>query len=1017
MNISEVKSILPKNFITTDFSKKENLVKVEKRYNQNVVSNYFIDYDTDITEVDIKTYQEKYISDDFFNSPGNLQWNFYLIFLRENFSEEFKKRIESDISYARKFVFNKEEFEDYLKYEKSKNETEVDIVGEWKSRLQTVGLQEVFSNENFNKAIPRFISGKTLTIEKLNKIDAPANKEENFTIKRISKLNLNDNYRKYPENRSYLFAKVNLIKGVNGTGKTSLLEAAELVITGKHQSNEVNKSFNNSVNAIYTVENGEQEDSVSITALKKYKARDYYWYNKPIGKFNELVGSFNRYNFYNSDSAYKLSNSPNKTDFLDYLSNIALGPEFGTIQKRLYKFQQELQTKSRYYLEMVDKEKQRKLDANNRLKDFKRISDPNTLLNTFLNSTKDFNWKKFLPKSIEDNTMQFEQDYKSLITLVNTLMENKTDTEKNTKEQLRKTLALKSTVKEKTKNIAELNQNLKADNNIIIAYERLIELLDNAIKFLSEPDIFKIKTIDFDIKTLKRQTTEFKKYYEEIKSFDNKLKDKDSFIYKDYKIQLQENLKLKQNQKNDLNEQLKNIKSSIDNLKSIIIDIKYFGKQYLEHKTHIEFCPLCESAQTKSQLRTTIEKEIKGLEELKGIKVLNTNISLLEKEIMQSSNELNSLEEYELVIKNLVVDYEMMTLSDINTEINIHFKTNETRERNLKKLESINLKLIAKGYSLDDFLKTESLISTEFENREFSIENRELFKKDLNDYKSMIEEIKNKRALIIKEKEEKEVDLKELLGEEYDTEGYLEKIDYNINELNSIINYFKEIKSFINIKPNDSILETKHNIENMYEYYKSYKNELINFKEVSFAKADIEKADKIIKENKVVLERIKKGLVVINDILKNQNQEKVLGSFFRRNQEEIQEVFQNIHSPKEFIGVQFVKNEIRLLKAGDENYKPITQISTGQRSALALSIFLTLNKKLNKGPKIIIFDDPVTYTDDLNILSFMDYLRDLIINEDRQVFFATASNKIADLFEKKFHFLDSDFKKFELSRQ
>ena len=46
----------------------------------------------------------------------------------------------------------------------------------------------------------------------------------------------------------------------------------------------------------------------------------------------------------------------------------------------------------------------------------------------------------------------------------------------------------------------------------------------------------------------------------------------------------------------------------------------------------------------------------------------------------------------------------------------------------------------------------------------------------------------------------------------------------------------------------------------------------------------------------------------------------------------------------------------------------------------------------------------------------MDYLRDLIINEDRQILFATASNKIASLFEKKFVFLENDFEKLELKR-
>ncbi len=94
----------------------------------------------------------------------------------------------------------------------------------------------------------------------------------------------------------------------------------------------------------------------------------------------------------------------------------------------------------------------------------------------------------------------------------------------------------------------------------------------------------------------------------------------------------------------------------------------------------------------------------------------------------------------------------------------------------------------------------------------------------------------------------------------------------------------------------------------------------------------------------------------------------------------------------------------------------ISQISTGQRSALALSIFLCLNKKLRNGPDIILFDDPVSFIDDFNALSFLDYLRKDMLSAGKQVFFATANTRLASLFEKKFSFLDKDFKQWEFTR-
>jgi exonuclease SbcC len=87
---------------------------------------------------------------------------------------------------------------------------------------------------------------------------------------------------------------------------------------------------------------------------------------------------------------------------------------------------------------------------------------------------------------------------------------------------------------------------------------------------------------------------------------------------------------------------------------------------------------------------------------------------------------------------------------------------------------------------------------------------------------------------------------------------------------------------------------------------------------------------------------------------------------------------------------------------------------------LALSIFLALNKKLNNGPNLILMDDPTSYVDDLNVLSFLDYMREMVIDDDRQVFFATANKKLAGLFEKKLSFLnienDNDFEVFNFER-
>jgi len=65
----------------------------------------------------------------------------------------------------------------------------------------------------------------------------------------------------------------------------------------------------------------------------------------------------------------------------------------------------------------------------------------------------------------------------------------------------------------------------------------------------------------------------------------------------------------------------------------------------------------------------------------------------------------------------------------------------------------------------------------------------------------------------------------------------------------------------------------------------------------------------------------------------------------------------------------------------------------------------------------MLIDDPIAHVDDLNCLSFLDYLREVALSGERQIVFATANEKIASLFERKFDFLgETEFRRHRLSR-
>lgn len=162
-------------------------------------------------------------------------------------------------------------------------------------------------------------------------------------------------------------------------------------------------------------------------------------------------------------------------------------------------------------------------------------------------------------------------------------------------------------------------------------------------------------------------------------------------------------------------------------------------------------------------------------------------------------------------------------------------------------------------------------------------------------------------------------------------------------------------------------------------------------------------------------ERAKQALDLINDLLTSENKEEYLADMIKDHRERLSTLFCKLHAPNEFEAVE-LNGQLSLRRSTGER-STVFEISTGQRAALALSIFLAMNSSVSNRAPWLIFDDPVAHVDDLNILSFFDTLRDLLLLGNQQIFFATANSRIADLFVRKFDFLGPEgLKQFVLDR-
>ncbi len=195
------------------------------------------------------------------------------------------------------------------------------------------------------------------------------------------------------------------------------------------------------------------------------------------------------------------------------------------------------------------------------------------------------------------------------------------------------------------------------------------------------------------------------------------------------------------------------------------------------------------------------------------------------------------------------------------------------------------------------------------------------------------------------------------------------------------------------------------------DLYGEKQAQLLN-NELSERKAHLEQQ---INPLQIKLGRLIKAQSVLDNIIEKYSLEQAMESAIQENRREIETIFSYIHSPAEFSGLG--SSLTTLIRKVDGSESNLNNISAGQRTAFALSIFLAKNSQQAAAPPVILVDDPIAHLDDLNALSFLDYLREIAIAGKKQIFFTTANEKLASLFERKFDFLgNEDFCRIDLRR-
>lgn len=983
---------------------------------------YYLDFNSKIKDVDFKKYQRELLGKEYFRNRGSIQWNYYLLILQDNLDQKKKREIELDDQFARKYVFNENEFKDFFTIDKSEDGLEKNVTEEWKDQLDKVGLSEVYGKAAMSHVVERFANGN------INEAEAPTFSEDGevLEVKKIDKIELTDDYREYPKkHRSFNFGKANLVYGINGVGKTSLFEAIELILCGKTLSNPDDKEESG---AIKMSVNG-KEDKVEYIAdnATLYKNRDLFWYSNPKGRSNNLPESFSRFNYFNSDAAYRFANNDDENTIKNALYNLVLGPEYNHLKERVEKIWTSLLRPEYNRLKkQFEQEEDELTKAKKELENVKISSNIEVIEKSIFTHIENLGLKV----EISD----LEKDYVNISLKLNelsaTLSEILKIVESNSSRQsidakLKSLKEFESDLKYLREKLLNLQKEKELLNQRSEKTRIKSELLERASVFFETPNLFEVKGVRIEKIELERKVEKILKVKLKLSrvSLDQVRELSDNF-----EKSLEESLKLRASRKEDLDKVKRDIDgfvARLGELDSITSNIKKLGVQFIEliDKNSNPECPLCHSDFEYVELASRIERIDEDADEYEAKKLKDLNDK--EKSISKIINVLNGKIETLYVLKECLskLDTEEDEIENLSIKEGV-----DLLEQKIKDLEPTE-KRIREINELQDFFDSHKVSEIEYNEivADFS-EHYQSFKFS----KESSLEFEGLKLQLNKEREDLQKSLKEALDQEsalrsefvkkhqLEVENQFELSEISkegeLSRLSSVIDMLDSFSNELKVENNTLLNLVERDINALSKIVEQYKGEIKNRSQVDFWEKQIKKSKDFLDGNKEKLGRLSRGNSELERILNEMTSNTYLQEFFDGNIAEIYDIFKTIHVPKEFVEMSFSEGKLALLDVEGRKRK-ITEISTGQRSALALSIFLCLNRKLKNGPNILMFDDPVSFIDDFNALSFLDFLRYFVLKENKQLFFATANIKLANLFKKKFNFLDHDFQNWELTRE
>jgi ABC-type lipoprotein export system ATPase subunit len=978
------------------------------------------------TQETLTSYQDQVIGARYFEGEKSLQWSNYLFFITDRtLIENDKVRharelIERDRSYARKFVISEDELDSVLSPAASPPTPDptphASILTLWTDRLIEAGLDKAVLSDDDLPARVRLIENSSTTQASRRKARSPRSGAKPVSF--MKSLDLKK-FRDFPIQRHFKFGNVNLIFGVNGSGKTSLLEAIELFYCGQNKRNGDAPSYE----LIAGFVDGRSESATNRRPIKEFRERNLAWYGQSEVRTNNLCLSFAQFNFLDTDAAVGLSTDKDiATRIEEDLSKLLIGADASKTWREIERTNVAVASKLRELSplekqaqeEFASLEKQEK-DASvvqpesnairarfeemiNRLgwglAQTENVAFPVVLLETLpelvsvVQQALAIEWTVSpislfgLSTYCTNAKVLIEKVEPDIPTLELLQMNHKDHTDALKREREALTLATEAKraidagVSDRSSELIKLHNTAATYSDWLAGMEEswvrvfLPADLELTVPTCYAAAVSRLSSAEQSLVTAKREYANFSELRDQSLRLAQELREAAAKI-------LQTSLKPDECPLCHTNfqpgELAKHINADIDahieaSAQALLTGLRE-REEGMRNATTLEgaaswLMKFCERASLSSE--TSVRVAFSEVEKAKGVltqarlrsDALVNELTALETEGLSSTRlaEISEiLKEGGYLLPELSRAAVDLLISDIHKAIGTSLRTIETETKIMEELQKTLATILG---SVGSDVRTPRIVLSRLKERLATTES-----------------------------------LQTKLMEFFSSFPWA--AERSLAELSVEAETVRKVASELQVAVAKE-LQTRaiHSVA-------------VQRKQHLQAQLDeLRPRTKRLAEAKSALDRLQ-----AEHSLKT-----AMESALQQNRSGIEAIFTHIHSPAEFSGLGAQLTTLVRKTNGKET--SLSEISTGQRAAFALSIFLAQNAKLTAAPPVILIDDPIAHVDDLNSLSFLDYLRDVALMGQRQIFFATASDKLATLFERKFDFLGSEgFCRFDLRRE